>query len=81
MVVRMAHLLPVGKQRYYYLNSVRSISTSAVAASSKMVDDLLQYVFSGTSSSGDQAVDIIKSGLGAQPDQESGIGTARYCSA
>jgi len=56
----------------------RTLSTDAAAASSKIVDDLLQYVFSGTTSTGDQALDIIKSGLGSQPDAEAGLGSARF---
>lgn len=56
----------------------RALSTDAAAGSSKMVDDLLQYVYSSTASSQDQAIDIIRSGLGSQPDAEGGLGSARY---
>ena len=56
----------------------RTLSTDAAAASSKIVDDLLQYVFNGATSTGNQALDIIKSGLGSQPDAEAGLGSARF---
>ena len=46
-----------------------------------MVDDVLQYVYSSAASTGDQALDIIRSGLGAQADAESGLGSARCTSA
>ena len=59
----------------------RAFSADTAASSSKMVDDLLQYVFSSAASNHDQALDIIKSGLGAQPDAESGLGSARYTKA
>ena len=55
----------------------RDMSTNASDTSGKLVDGLLQYVFNGTGSSTNQAVDIINSGLSAQQDPKCGIGSAR----
>ena len=80
MVSAMMRMIPIKNQGPDLHMLCRALSTDGAAGPSKMVDDLLQYVFSSAASSQDQAIDIIKSGLGCQPDAESGPGSARYAS-
>ena len=43
-----------------------------------MVDDIINFAYTNFNSSRDQAVDVLRSGLAAQPKPDEGLHAARY---
>jgi len=59
------------------IRSVRCLSSASNDVASRIADDVVKYAY-GTSVDQSQAIDVLKSGLSAQPDASKGFHSARY---
>lgn len=59
------------------ISNVRCLSSASNGVASRVADDVVKYAY-GTSVDQSQAIDVLKSGLSAQPDASKGVHSARY---